>query len=713
MKLVIPIIVLAFTATARAEEAVPFRSDVVAALSRAGCNGGACHGSPQGKNGFRLSLRGFDADLDFNTLVKDQGGRRINRQAPDESLVLQKGSGRMPHGGGMVFKADDAAYRTIARWIAEGCADSQPVQVKRLEIQADGDATSATRKITAKAHFADGTSKDVTPLAVFTSSDSAAMPVTPGLARFTGTAEATVLVRYLNQVVGLRLGHVVRDPDYSFKGPKPANAVDEHVFNQLKALQLLPAKPANDEVFLRRVYLDVIGIPPTAEEARAFLDSKAADKRAKLIDSLLERDEYASFWALKWADVLRGSPASISDRGVHSFHRYLVRTVATDRPMTEFARELLTATGNTLHKPAANFYRVARTPEEAAEAAAQLFLGVRVQCAKCHNHPFEAITQTDYYGLAAFFARVQYKGTQFGLDDEIVTLGNNREVNHPKTRKPQEPISFGTLAGPLGPDDDRRERFADWLTAPGNKYFANSIANRTWYHLLGKGIIDPVDDVRDTNPPSNPKLLEALASEFARGGYKLKPLIRLILNSQTYQLGSERPEQSRFAANPERYFTRATVRMLAPEQILDAVSSATGVAEVFKGYPAGTRAIELAEGGIAHPFLQAFAKPVRDATCECAREDDPSLPGVLHLLNNAGLVEKVKSPKGLIPAWLKANKGNDWVVEQIYLGTLSRKPTAKENELIAKYLKDAPTLVEGLADLQHALINTNEFLLRH
>jgi len=549
---------------------------------------------------------------------------------------------------------------------------------------------------------------------VFTSSDPSAVPVTPaGIVTFNGTAEATILVRYLDQIVGVRLTHLVKDSDYVFRGPKPINIVDEQVFRQQATLQLLPSKVTSDEVFLRRVYFDTIGIPPTAEEARAFLDSTEPNKRTKLIESLLDREEYASFWALKWADVLRGNPASISERGVHSFHRYLVRTMAEDKPMTAFARELLTATGNTLHKPAANFYRVARTPEEAAEAAAQLFLGVRVQCAKCHNHPFEAITQNDYFSLAAFFARVQYKGTQFGLDDEIVYLSPGREVNNPKTRKPQEPGTFGTPAGPLGPDDDRRERFADWLTAPGNKYFATSIVNRTWYHLVGKGIIDPVDDVRDTNPPSNPKLLEALAVEFARSEYRLKPLIKLILNSQTYQLSAERPLQSKSAANPERYFTWANVRMLSPEQILDAVSSATGVAESFKGYPAGTRAGEIAEGGINHPFLQAFSKPTRDATCECAREDDPSLPGVLHLLNNAGLVQKVKSPNGRIAGWLKAGKGSDEIIESIYLSTLSRRPTAAEKALIAKHLANAASTAEGLADLQHALINTNEFLLRH
>jgi hypothetical protein len=391
-----------------------------------------------------------------------------------------------------------------------------------------------------------------------------------------------------------------------------------------------------------------------------------------------------------------------------------VRTFADDRPITDFARELLTGLGNTLNKPAANFYRIARTPEEAAESAAQIFMGVRVQCAKCHNHPFESITQNDYYGLAAFFARVQFKGSQFGLDDEIVFLQPGREVQNPKTRKTQEPVAFGSVTGPLGPDDDRRVRFADWLTKPGNKYFAASVVNRTWFHLLGRGIVDPVDDFRDTNPPSNPQLLQALTDDFTKNGYRLKPLIRAIANSRTYQLASNGgPTQSPFAADPERYFTKASIRMLSAEQILDAVSLATGVPEPFKGYPLGTKAIELAEGGINHPFLQAFSKPVRDATCECAREEDPSLPQILHLLNNAGLVAKVKSPKGHIAGWLKDGKDNAWIVEQVYLATLSRRPTGKEMELVTKHLQTLPDRAAGLWDLQYALINLNEFLLRH
>jgi hypothetical protein len=375
---------------------------------------------------------------------------------------------------------------------------------------------------------------------------------------------------------------------------------------------------------------------------------------------------------------------------------------------------MLTGLGNTLHRPAANFYRVSRTPEDAAETFAQLFLGVRVQCAKCHNHPFENITQGDYYGLAAFFAQVERKGARFMLDDEIVYLVPGREVQNPQTRRPQPPVAFGTAYDKLGPDDDRRVKLADWLTAPGNPYFAPSVANRVWYHLFGQGIVEPVDDFRATNPPSNPELLEALSADFVKNGYRLKPLLRTILNSRTYQLASTAPAQSPHAANGERYFTHARVKMLSGEQVIDAVSQATGVAERFRGYPLGTRAVELAEGGIEHPFLQAFAKPVRDVSCECAREEAPSLPQMLHLLNNAGLLAKLRSPKGRLAGWLRAGAGPDALIDNVYLATLSRRPRPAEAAIARRHLASVKgDRARAMQDLQFALMNTAEFLLRH
>ena len=443
------------------------------------------------------------------------------------------------------------------------------------------------------------------------------------------------------------------------------------------------------------------------------MTSDALDRRRKLIDELLERKEYAYFWAMKWADVMRGNRQTVSVRGVHSLHRYLVRQFAEDRPFDEFAREVLTSKGNTLHEPAANFFRIASSPELAAESMSQLFLGVRIQCAKCHNHPYESITQNDYYGLAAFFARVQRKRFGFGRDDEVIYLGPEGEVKHPATGEVQQPVAFGRPAGDLGPDDDLRERVADWLVEPDNPYFAKSTANRVWYHLFGRGIVEPVDDFRDSNPAANPELLDALARDFARGGYRVKSLIRTIVNSSAYQLSAESGARAVESADAERYFTRALVRMHSAEQILDAISAATGVPERFIGYPLGVRAIELAEGDVDHHFLKAFSRPIRDATCDCARETEPSLKEIVHLLNNPSVLAKLDSPRSRLARWASEKKDVEALLELVYLATVSRFPTAAEREVARRHAATVGDTKAAMKDLQHALMNSNEFLLRH
>lgn len=701
-----------------APTAIDYRTDVMAALSRAGCSQGACHGSPQGKGGFRLSLRGFDAVGDLQTLVREGSSRRTNPFEPEQSLILKKGTGRVPHQGGVRFQPTDTAYRVLRDWIAAGCPDSTaPRQLVSLEVLPGSRhlaSGSKTQQLVALAKFADGSVVDVTGEAVFTVPLDPAVSVTAnGLVEFTATAEANVLVRYLEQVRSVQLTYVEQDNEYQFQGPTPTNLVDEQIFSKQKLLQLQPAAVCTDEAFVRRVYLDVLGILPSPEEAKRFLDSPAADKRDKLIDELLDRDEFATNWALKWADVMRGNRTTISLRGVHGLHRYLITQFAEDRPLTELARDILTARGNTFENPAASFYRVARTPDEAAESFGQLFLGVRIGCAKCHNHPFEALTQGDYYGLAAFFSRVKLKGKQFGLDDEVVYLQRNGEVQHPLTRKNLEPVAFGYTPEKVGPDEDRRAPLAAWLTAPDNRYFARSIVNRLWYHLLGRGIVEPVDDFRDTNPPSHPELLDSLAAEFVKNEFKIKPVIKLIVRSKTYQLAAAAPPQGQHAAAAARYFTHAHVRMITAEQLLDAISSAVGVPDDYPGYPAGTRAGELAEGAVENHFLMATSRPVRDAACDCAREEDADLAGAIHLLNNPNLVKRIASPKSRLGLALTAKKSIPEIIEQLYLATLSRRPTDRERKVAETYAQDQADIAAGLQDLQHALLNGSEFLLRH
>ncbi|QDU31551.1 hypothetical protein ETAA8_67100 [Anatilimnocola aggregata] len=702
---------------------IDYRTDVMAALSRAGCSQGACHGSPQGKGGFRLSLRGFDPAGDLLTLTREASFRRTNPLEPEQSLILRKGSGRMPHQGGVRFQPTDVAYHVLRDWIAAGCPDStQPRKLLSLEVLPPSrvlDPSSPQQQLIALARFADGSVVDVTGQAVFTVPHDPAVSVSnDGLVEFAATAEASVLVRYLEQVRSVQLTYVEHDSQYQFRGPAPANIVDEHIFAKQRALQLQPAGLCTDEAFVRRVYLDVLGILPTPEEAKRFLDSPAPDKRDKLIDELLERDEFATYWALKWADVMRGNRTTISLRGVHGLHRYLVDHFAADRPMTDLAKEILTARGNTFENPAASFYRVARTPDEAAEGFGQLFLGIRIGCAKCHNHPFEALTQTDYYGLAAFFSRVKLKGKQFGLDDEVVYLQRQGEVQHPLTKKNLDPVAFGYTPDKVAPEDDRRQPLADWLTAPGNRYFARSTVNRLWYHLLGRGIVEPVDDFRDTNPPSHPELLDALAAELVRSEFKIKPVLKLILRSRTYHLQADGPKQSEQAAAAARYFTQAHVRTITSEQLLDAISSAIGVPDTYPGYPLGTRAGELAEGAVENHFLMATSRPIRDAACDCAREEETDLAAAIHLLNNPNLIKRLGAPEARVAKALAAKQPAREIVEQIYLATLSRRPSEREHAIAENYIKEAggdePKAMAGaLQDIQHALLNGSEFLLRH
>ena len=697
---------------------VDFRTEVVAALSRGGCNQGACHGSPQGKNGFRLSLRGYLPELDFMTLTREVFGRRTSPSNPDASLMLAKATNRVPHVGGRRYRGHEPAFRVLRRWIAEGTPDSKNLEpVVRLEVLPGIrrlHTSSPRQQMVARAHFSDGTVRDVTHLAVFTLSDNELASVSDnGLVEFHQTAEVAVLVRYLQQLVSVRLVYVRHDPDFVAEKRPEVNYVDRHVFARHRQLQLKAAASATDGVFLRRAYLDVLGVLPTPENARKFLDSRDVNKHAQLVDELLERREFAEFWAMKWADIMRGNRETITERGVHGLHRYLVRYFDQDRSFASLARDFLTSVGNTIENPPANFYRISRTPVEAAESMAQLFLGIRIQCAKCHNHPYEAITQDDYYGLAAYFSRVKLKGRVFGLDREIVYVGREGEVKHAATGKVMQPTAFGNVATKVAVGEDVRTQLAEWVTHPDNRWFARSTVNRIWSHLFAQGIVDPVDDLRESNPPSNESLLDALTADFIKRGYRFKPLIRTIVTSQAYRLGARPTVQSPYAADPRRYVTSTQVTMLSAEQILDAISQATGVSEKFPGYPAGTRAVQLAEGAIDHNFLKSFSKPVRDVRCDCARETAPTLNQVVHLLNNPDVLDRFDAPFSRLGRLLSQKRPTAEIIETLYLATLSRRPSTAERKLADAHVAQFKDRGEGLRDIQHALVNSNEFLLRH
>jgi Protein of unknown function (DUF1549)/Protein of unknown function (DUF1553) len=707
----------------RTAEAMPvsFRRDVIAALSVGGCNQGSCHGTPAGKNGFALSLRGGDPAADFRALTRDQFGRRTSSADPDASLMLQKGLGTMPHEGGVRWRAESVPAQLVRDWIAAGCPNDSPAlpSIARLEIL-PGPRTvhvpDMDQQLAVRAHFADGGSRDVTRLCVFTSSDPAIADVgETGRVVFARTGEAAILVRYLDVMQVIQLTCVDARPEFQWPSPPEVNDVDRLLFAKLKQMRIAPADMCSDAQFLRRVSLDLTGAVPTPAEARAFLNDPTPNKRERAIDRLLESPGFADFWALKWADVLRTSRKTMQVKGAQGLHGWLRAHLAANTPFDRIVRELLTATGSSAVSPAGNFYRVARDPSGQAEAVAQLFCGVRLQCAKCHNHPFERWTQDDYVGMASFFARVRARpdptfappAKNAAPEAEIVYVERTGELTNPRTGQPVPPRPLGGT--PLLADGDRRVALADWLTAPANPFFARSVANRVWFHLFGRGIVDPVDDLRDSNPPAHPALLDFLARDFATHQYDLRRLLRLVLLSRTYQLGESGGTAGN---NDDKYFARSRPRLLSAEQLLDAVCDVTGVPERFAGLPLGTRAVQLPDGDGQHPFLKAFGQPARELPCECERDGESNLAQALQLVSGPTLHDKLREPKNRIGGLLAKAGAENELFEELFLAAYGRLPQPRELETAHEHMAKAGDPRRGLEDLLWALLNSPEFLFR-
>jgi hypothetical protein len=709
--------IAAFIASAHGEEKRPvsFQYDVLAVLSKHSCSSGACHGSPTGKGGFRLSLRGFDADFDALTLIREDLGRRITSFSPEESLLLAKPTMRVAHGGGQRLKKTDPGYLLLRDWIAQGCrADAAGAPVcLGIDVSPQGGKLhlpSASQKLAAVAKFTDGSVRDVTNLCVFTSSDEDTATVdTAGIVTPKERGDATILVRYLDHIDTASFTFLRAVPDFAWSSPPEQNFIDASVFAKLKELQLPPADLCTDHEFIRRVHLDVLGILPERKEVETFVSDASADKRAKLIDALLERPEYAEFWALKWADLLRLKSARLGSGAAHKLHRWLVRAVQENRPYDRIARELLTASGSTLQNPPAGFYRAAADMNDCAETTAQLFLGIRIQCAKCHNHPFDRWSQDNYYGIGAFFARVGRANLPTG-DETLVYSLPRGEVTQPRTHKQIQPwlpgIEPAKLAAAAG--EDRRELLGRLLATKDNRLFAEVAANRIWGSLMGRGIVEPVDDFRPSNPPSNKELLVALTDEFIRTGLNQKELIRTILKSRTYQLSSQAPELSR---RDVKYFSHAASRLLSAEQLLDAISSVTGTPEAFPGLPAGTRAGQLPSPELGTHFLKIFGQPGRDTACECERGHDPKLTQALQLINGPMITAKLQAPGSRLSR--REGQPAQEIVVDLYYAALSRPPSEAELKDSLAYITESENPRQGLEDLCWALVNSKEFLFQH
>lgn len=711
---------------------VSFRHDVMAVLSKAGCNLGTCHGNARGKGGFQLSLRGQDPDLDWQTLTREWQSRRANLAVPAESLYLRKATMQIAHEGGRRFAIDSAEYRILSDWIAAGmpndrrdAARLQSLAVTPTEVLLEAPNWTVTLQATAR--FTDGSTRDVSGTAVY-EVGSPLVDVTPdGTVRGIAAGETVILVRYLDQQQPVRVMLIPQRAAVTAERSSSRNLVDQFVDQKLSRLKLATSPRCDDATFVRRTTLDLIGTLPTAKEAEEFVHDPRPGKREAWIDGLMERPEFAEWWALKWADMLRVEEKTLDAKGAQVFHAWLRNAFAEDRPLDEVVRQLIASRGSTYSDPPANFYRALRDPFARSEAVGQLFLGVRLQCAKCHNHPFDRWTQNDYYSWGNVFAQIDYKildnnrrdtNDKHEFDGEqVVIINDTGSIDDPRTDKPRKPQFLGAETSVK--ENDRLHALAEWLTRPENDRFAQMLVNRAWRHLMGRGLVEPVDDFRATNPPSHPELLQSLANELRSQGYRLKPLLKTIALSEAYQRASTPTGDN---GDDEINYSHAIVRRLSAEQLADGLMQASGATVNFAGLPVGTRAASLAgvgamlrrQGGpqAGDQMLRVFGKPPRLQSCECERSDETTLAQAFWLLSGSTVQQLIGDPQGIVAQLAKENSAADVAVTQLYWRTLSRAPSTEELTAMTAYLVKKSDRGAALEDVLSALVTSPEFLLR-
>lgn len=707
---------------------IGFVQEVQPVLAKLGCNQGTCHGSAKGKNGFKLSLRGYDPEYDYAALVSDLSGRRFNRVNVDDSLLLLKPLGEVPHEGRQALKPGSREHQLLRQWIVEGTKfDSIHHRAKSIEIlpkEAEMDLAGRSQQFLVIAKYEDGSTRDVTREAHFSVSNTEVSDVTGGgVVHGLRRGESALLVRYegiyeaaLLTVMGDRTG-------YQWTDVPENNFIDQHVNAKLRKMKILPSALTADADFMRRVYLDLTGLPPKAEKVRAFLADKtpSKEKRERLIDELLGSNDYVEFWANKWADLLQCNSENLGQKSVWLYRNWIRQQVADNVPYDKFVRTLLTAKGSSYENPAVNYLRVLREPGKMTEDVTQTFLGVRFNCNKCHDHPFEKWTQNQYYEMGAYFAQVGFKRGQVGKEVIFAEAGGSfqitseevvyhkydgGEVKHLKTDAPVAPKVPVGDAKSIAAGADRRVPMVDWLVAPENPFFAKSMANRIWSYFLGRGIIDPVDDIRASNPPSNPELLDALTAQFVKDGFDLRKLMKTICQSRTYQLSIVK---NKWNEDDTINFSHAHPRRLSAEQMVDALALATGTKAKLAGVPSGMRAAQIPDGMVAgNDFLQLFGRPKRQSACECERSSSLTLSHALSLINGPTISEAIAAPDSRIAKLVKTEKDDRKLVEDIYLSCLSRPPT--EKELKAVEFKSGADRLEVAQDLAWALLNSPAFL---
>jgi Protein of unknown function (DUF1553)/Protein of unknown function (DUF1549) len=699
-----------------------FENDILPILSRFGCNSSGCHGKAEGQNGFKLSIFGFDPRADRLALLEEGRGRRIFPPAPDESLMLKKATGSVPHGGGVRIQRASPEYRLLREWIAAGAPEGDPAAPRVASIRVTPRErllrSHDSQQLRVVARYTDGREVDVTSHARFQSNreelagvDSFGL-VTAG----DHPGEAAVMAAYMNEVDVFRalIPRTARESDAPQRRDlqESHNFIDRLVAAKLDRLNVRSSAVCTDDEFVRRAYLDVIGTLPTPDEARGYLSDVRVDRGQRLVEKLLGRPEYAEYWALKWSDLLRVDRRVLGYKEAYDYYSWIRDCFAENKPYDRFAREIITAEGLLTQAPEGALFKVDRDPGQIAGSVSQIFLGVRIACAQCHHHPYDRWTQTDYYGMQATFAQVAFKPTARG---ELLAALSAASTHNPRTGEEVFAHPLGTPNPKASPAGDRRRLLATWLTGSDNAWFARCFVNRIWEHFLGRGIVEPVDDFRLTNPPSNPELLDGLATDFVQHGYDIKHLIRTITASRTYRLSSE-PNATN--ERDDENYSRALFRRLDAEVLLDAICQTTGTREKFRGIPVGARAIELWDNESPHYFLKLFGRPVRVTACQCERSSEPSVSQVLHVLNSPDIHAKLASAAGRIARLTDRFARDPLLIDEIYLTFYSRYPSPDEREAALGYFKNAESKSgegrrKAAEDLAWSLMNTVEFLFNH
>ena len=693
---------------------ISFKNDVMPVFSKSGCNAGSCHGAARGKDGFRLSLYGFDPDGDYHRLTREMLGRRINLATPKECMLIAKAVEAVPHSGGALFKPESPYYNTLMEWLENGAQRDQGEvpTVTGIELYPKGgllDGPGSSQQLSVRAVYSDGTDRDVTSLSYFsTNNENSASVSQSGIVEANNRGESFVMARFDTHTVGVDFITLPKALEFSWADVKENNYIDTHIHNKLRKLRIQPSEVCSDSEFLRRASLDICGIVPTPEQVTAFLADEDPNKRSKLVDELLERKEFVELWVMKWSELLQiRSTQQVSYKSTLPYYNWLQQQIADEVPVDQMVRSLLGSEGGTFSNPATNYYQTEQDNLKVAENVAQVFMGMRIQCAQCHNHPFDRWTMDDYYSFAAFFAQIGRKGAE-DPREQIVFNRNGGETRHPVTKAVMKPKYLGG-AYPDLKGVDRRVSLAQWLTQPDNPYFSKNLANIVWAHFFGKGIVQEVDDVRVSNPPVNPELLDDLGKRFAEYKFDFKKLVRDICNSRTYQLSTQTNESNE---SDLTNFSHSSLRRVRAEVLLDVISRITETKDKFRGLPLGARAVQIADGNTSNYFLTTFGRAKRETVCSCEVKMEPNLSQALHLINGDSAHKKIRQGN-IIQRMIDEKKTPEQIIENLYLRCLARKPTDEELKNISNELNQLEDKKTGLEDLFWALLNSREFLFNH